>query len=522
MKKYKAIIISSFIVILSLVLVACSKPTETPAEKYTVNFISYDGTVLKTEEVESGKAATAPEISSTEDIEFIKWNTDYSNVTADLNVKAVYFGINKTKNVKMDFSFSGKEFKADGVGEVRLNRVVDGDTISVYSGSDYQPITIRFLGIDTPESTGTIEPWGKAASAYAKDVLYNAYSIVLEFEGDNEARMDSGGKRWLAWVWYKATADSEYRLFNLEEVELGYANYSQKVTSKYHSVLKETSENIKAAVKRVGGEKDPNFNYSKEIIETTLLDLWYNHDKFQSGTYFYVTVRLVRTVGNNMYLEDAEEQTLELDTGEIISGKGSFYAFYGYSAPYYRYYKIGDVFKMRCQLEWDSDYGSQLTGVSKTTTAKEEDNEIPEIKIIDANDLKTEKGYIKNELGELVEANVSGLSEYFCQVITVTNLTCKSVKLKGEGDSQYYTAVMTNDSGVTFNVYFSNNLISKWNAYEVLQVGKKYSITGGIAYSNYASDNGYYQIVVGDAPRYNLGVLEELDIQRVNDIKEMN
>lgn len=510
MKKYKNIFLSCLVILLSLVLVGCSKT-------YTVNFIDYDGTILKTEEVKEGGAATAPANPTHSEYEFITWSVDFSVITADLDVKAVYLGTPISSQYKMDFSYSGKEFKKDGVGEVELNRVVDGDTISVKSGGDFEAITIRFLGIDTPESTGTIEPWGKASSAYAKEVLYSAYSIVLEAEG--EERMDSNGKRWLAWVWYKPTADSEYRLFNLEEVELAYAKYSQKVSSKYHSVMKEANDNAKLTAKRVWGEKDPNFNYQKETIETTLLDLWYNHESFQSGTYFYVTVRLVRTIGNNMYLEDAEEQTIELEDGTIITGKGSFYAFYGYSANYYRLYNIGDVFKMRCQLEWDSDYGSQLTGVSKTTTAKEEDNKAPEIITIDANELGYSMREVKDDQGNIITAMVSDLADYFCKVVTISNLKCESVKIKGTGDDQYYTAVMTNQAGVKFDVYFSNNLITKWKADEVLKVGSVYTITGGIAYYQYA--NGYYQISVGDAPRYNKGELNKLDTLRVNDIIEL-
>lgn len=510
MKKYKSIFISCLLIVLSLVLVGCSKV-------YTVNFVDYDGTILKTEEVQEGGAATAPANPSHSEYEFVKWSVDFSVVTEDLEVKAIYLGTALTVQNKMDFSFQGKEFKKDGIGEVQLNRVVDGDTISVKSGGDFEAITIRFLGIDTPESTGTIEPWGKASSAYAKEVLYSAYSIVLEAEGDE--RMDSNGKRWLAWVWYKPTADSEYRLFNLEEVELAYAKYSQKVSSKYHAVMKEANDNAKLSERRVWGEKDPNFNYQKETIETTLLDLWYNHESFQSGTYFYVTVRLVRTVGNNMYLEDAEEQTLELEDGTIISGKGSFYAFYGYSANYYRLYNIGDVFKMRCQLEWDSDYGSQLTGVSKTTTAKPENNVAPEIPVIDANTLGYSLREVKDDQGNLIKTMVSDLADYFCKVVTIKNLKCESVKVKGTGEDQYYTAVMTNQDGVKFDVYFSNSLITKWNATEVLKVGSVYDITGGIAYYQYA--NGYYQISVGDAPRYNNGVLNKLDTLRVNDIIEL-
>ena len=510
MKKYTNIFLSCLLILLSLVLVGCSKT-------YTVNFVDYDGTILKTEEVKGGMSATAPADPSHSEYEFVKWSTDFSVVNEDLTVKAIYLGTYVTTTLKMDFNFSGKEFKKDGIGEVELNRVVDGDTISVKSGGDYEAITIRFLGIDTPESTGQIEPWGKASSAYAKEVLYSAYSIVLEAEGDE--RMDSNGKRWLAWVWYKPTADSEYKLFNLEEVELAYAKYSQKVSSKYHTVMKEANDNAKLSERRVWGEKDPNFNYQKETIETTLLDLWYNHESFQSGTYFYVTVRVVRTVGNNMYLEDAEEQTIELEDGTIITGKGSFYAFYGYSANYYRLYNIGDVFKMRCQLEWDSDYGSQLTGLSKTTTAKEEDNAAPEIMTLDANNLGYSLREVKDDQGNLVNTMVSDLAEYFCKVVTITNLKCESVKVKGTGDDQYYTAVMTNAAGVKFDVYFSNNLITKWNVNEVLKVGSTYSITGGIAYYQYA--NGYYQISVGDAPRYNNGQLNKLDTLRVNDIVEL-
>ena len=44
MKKYKNIFLSCLVILLSLVLVGCSKT-------YTVNFIDYDGTILKTEEV---------------------------------------------------------------------------------------------------------------------------------------------------------------------------------------------------------------------------------------------------------------------------------------------------------------------------------------------------------------------------------------------------------------------------------------------------------------------------------------
>ena len=184
MKKFRNIFLSCMLVILTLLLSACT-------QKFTVTFVNVDGTVLKTEEVVSGAAATAPADPSYNGLDFLKWNADFSAVTSDLTVEAVFFGVNEANKLKVDFNYTGKNFERDGVGEVRLNRVVDGDTISVYSGS-YQAITIRFLGIDTPESTGAIQAWGKASSAYAKEILYAAHSILLEAEG--EERMDSNGK----------------------------------------------------------------------------------------------------------------------------------------------------------------------------------------------------------------------------------------------------------------------------------------------------------------------------------------
>ena len=53
----------------------------------------------------------------------------------------------------------------------------------------------------------------------------------------------------------------------------------------------------------------------------------------------------------------------------------------------------------------------------------------------------------------------------------------------------------------------------------LMEMRKLYEGTGGIAYYMYA--NGYYQIAVGDAPRYSNGELHPEDTIRVNDIKEM-
>ena len=58
--------------------------------KYTVTFVDFDGTVLKTESVEYGKSATAPENPVRDGYEFAGWDIDFSNITETTTVTATY------------------------------------------------------------------------------------------------------------------------------------------------------------------------------------------------------------------------------------------------------------------------------------------------------------------------------------------------------------------------------------------------------------------------------------------------
>ena len=57
---------------------------------YTVIFQDWDGTTLKTEQVEQGKSATAPADPVREGYTFTGWDKDFSNVQSDLTVTALY------------------------------------------------------------------------------------------------------------------------------------------------------------------------------------------------------------------------------------------------------------------------------------------------------------------------------------------------------------------------------------------------------------------------------------------------
>ena len=57
---------------------------------FTVTFKDWNGAVLKTEQVEQGKSATAPATPVREGYTFIGWDKDFSNVQSDLIVTAMY------------------------------------------------------------------------------------------------------------------------------------------------------------------------------------------------------------------------------------------------------------------------------------------------------------------------------------------------------------------------------------------------------------------------------------------------
>ncbi|WP_455684524.1 thermonuclease family protein [Thomasclavelia sp.] len=80
--------------------------------------------------------------------------------------------------------------------EVTLNKCVDGDT--AWFEVNGKNTKVRFLYIDTPESTNKIEPYGKEASDYTKEQLTNASKIELELnrDGDKTDKYD----RLLAWI----------------------------------------------------------------------------------------------------------------------------------------------------------------------------------------------------------------------------------------------------------------------------------------------------------------------------------
>lgn len=172
-------------------------------------------------------------------------NTYLYVYTTPLHLTANYID-----QIKIDFEYEGKDFTDDGVGVVTLVRSVDGDTAHFYDLSgDY--VKVRFLGIDTPESTKEHEPWGKAASSFTASVLTSAKEIVLYQE---EQKTDAYGRE-LAFVF----ADGV--LMNLYVIQEAYSNSTLSSKSRYFEIFTKASIEVSKTGRRFWGELDPNFTY---------------------------------------------------------------------------------------------------------------------------------------------------------------------------------------------------------------------------------------------------------------------
>ena len=156
--------------------------------------------------------------------------------------------------------------------DVTVKSYIDGDTTHFYvdkvhgaDSLDDSYVKARYLAINTPESTGVIEAWGKKASNYTKAQLMKATSIIIESDTATW-NLDSTGGRYMLWVWYKTAEDTDYRNLNLEILQQGLA-YGSSVSSNTYGTYALAALNQAKAMKLhvFSKEKDPDFYYGKAI-----------------------------------------------------------------------------------------------------------------------------------------------------------------------------------------------------------------------------------------------------------------
>lgn len=211
---------------------------------------------------------------------------------------------------------------------VTVKTFVDGDTTHFNVPESVMPggvLKARYLAVNTPESTGKIEEYGKKASEFTKEKLSSASSILIESD-DGSWNADSTGGRYLVWVWYRTSETEDYRNLNLEILQNGLAIASSSANNRYGETMVAAIAQAKAQKLNVySGQKDPDFYYG-EAVELTLKELRTNIEAYNGMKVAFNGV-ITMNSSNSVYIEDYDAETgmyygMTLYYGYNLSGGG--------------------------------------------------------------------------------------------------------------------------------------------------------------------------------------------------------
>lgn len=204
----------------------------------------------------------------------------------------------------MDFNRDGVErmltntdYAPNDADDVFTN-YVDGDTTQFTSYNGNYTVKVRYLGVDTPESTSEVEEWGRSASLFNKSILKKAKYVIVQSAGSAKtgkrvpADLD-GYQRSLAYVWYSnednPTKES-FRNLNLELVYNGFSGFnapSDDMKEDFYNAFSNAYAIAQEYKKhRFSDEKDPNYDYNPAQVLPldTLYDKSYYVEHFDPNT----------------------------------------------------------------------------------------------------------------------------------------------------------------------------------------------------------------------------------------------
>ncbi|MFA6829206.1 MAG: thermonuclease family protein [Bacilli bacterium] len=335
-----------------------------------------------------------------------------------------------------DFNVTGVErmlttsdYAPNSAGTVFTN-YVDGDTTQFTSYNGNYSVKVRYLAVDTPESTSEIEEWGKSASKFNKSILTNAKVVIVQSAAsaksgeEGEADLD-GYQRSLAYVWYSNVSNptlNDFRNLNLELVFEGYSLFSgsrDDMDSDFYDAFTEANDIAQALnKKRYSDDVDENYYYGN--AKALSLDTLYNQS--------YYTNSDDHGVKYSMYCDEYTKWTFEgvvsRKVGEAfyIQDKigDNYYGLYVFTLRSYAPIKIGNRIKVSGILSW---YGGayELSGVSYSRFSHV-DGDIE---------------YVTDSEGNRVTETVTPI-ECTPSELQAGKYPCVLVKLKGLGDNKLH------------------------------------------------------------------------------------
>ncbi len=381
----------------------------------------------------------------------------------------------KNGSVKLNLDYSGHDFFTDGLEKVSLYSKIDGDTAH-FTSSSGKIIKSRFFGIDTPESTGKVQPYGKKASHYTGDILDAANkngTIVVSSPNSvyKAPEPDSTGSRYVSLVWVNtevknAPLDQLY-LLNLMIVEEGLS-WTKTVTDmpEYADTFYDAEKQAKIYKLNLhSGEDDPDFNYGdyedvsllemKREITANLLDP--SHENAFNNKKVRVQGTVAGFSNHIIYIEDwnwyTDESGAPIDDSHIEQGLTGEYAginiFVGMSAVPSKFTTVGNYIQVS-GLALDSQFGFQISDVSLPTISYNESDG----KLLIKASANTEEHALK--IFDYTAAGLSAaernkdFSALNCRVSVSDVLTVSSAKKNSDG-----SAITLKFAGCSFHAYLS-------------------------------------------------------------------
>ena len=361
--------------------------------------------------------------------------------------------------------------------EVTVKSYIDGDTTHFYI--DHKDLSesyvkARYLSINTPESTGIIEPWGKKASNYTKGQLMQATSIIVESDSATWD-LDSTGGRYLLWVWYKTAEDEDYRNLNLEILQQGLAYGSNVTSNVYGEYALKALNQAKTLKLHVFDKatKDPDFYYGgavevslKEIKANTTWDSEKNRyvNPYEGKLVKFEAV-VAKQVDATIYVEEYDAEN-DMYFGMQI--------FAGYSFPMMdifaignrlsivgtlQYYENGSTFQISNlkykTIDPDWEGGCRVIGTGYSASYRELDvDQLMNGTIV----LETFKE-VEDENGEVTDVLVRETFDYgelaHYSTAVVRNLTVQSVWTTTDDESSSkgaLTITCKDENGITIKI----------------------------------------------------------------------
>lgn len=307
--------------------------------------------------------------------------------------------------------------------EVTVKAYIDGDTTHFYvptSVSHTGILKARYLAINTPESTGKIEEWGKKASNFTKSKLKEAESIIVESD-DSKWNVDSTGDRFLVWVWYKEVGSDSYRNLNLELLQEGLAIASNSSQNRYGQFCVDAIAQARdQKINVYSNANDPDFFYG-EAVPVSLSELRANIETYDGQKVAFTGI-VAEAYNNGVYVESYDEEAgmyvgMYVYYGFNLSGAGIKILSVGNEVLIkgtVSYYETGDSWQVsglsyRARVPDDPDNIQKLSeghaAAYPLTTAEQFTSKVEREVIVDGEETIKEFNYAELCLGTSIAMN---------------------------------------------------------------------------------------------------------------------